>query len=466
MIKWEDKFDAIYCISLADNIGRREDLKQELKRVGLLDSKVFHWKITVKNELYKYIWSNQSLKANRWWFHLIGTLNCTLEHYAIYKESIALGYKHILILEDDIVFLKNIKEIEKTINNIPENYDILKFNSYFPATSEQKLKEVIENNKINDYYFDYSSLQQISTGCYAVSSKAMLILSKYQETFYQPADAILNVQNTEIDSKLVRVSTIKDICIQNFAYKDDLKYEDGDANKNEEDYNIITDMKYSIYTWAFGNEYERLPEVLDKDPNAEYIVITDNKEFYDNRFQYGDTWQVVYESALEHMDEYKKFMYCLCHSFKYCSNDIVIKYNINVQFIKRPTFILQHYIYKHNNISFILDSKYNNITEYYKDLYNAENADKNLIVTGLAKLKQLGIDVNSRIYKHDFIIQTRNNDNENLNNLLYALGLYMKDFNVPLDILFSYIISKFFDSLRILTLREDIIDSSYFKIKQ
>ena len=66
----------------------------------------------------------------------------------IYKESIALGYKHIFVLEDDIVFLKNIKEIEKTINNIPENYDILKFNSYFPTTSEEKLKEAIENNKI------------------------------------------------------------------------------------------------------------------------------------------------------------------------------------------------------------------------------------------------------------------------------------------------------------------------------
>ena len=34
-------------------------------------------------------------------------------HYAIYKEYIALGYKHILVFEDDIVFLKNIKEIEK-----------------------------------------------------------------------------------------------------------------------------------------------------------------------------------------------------------------------------------------------------------------------------------------------------------------------------------------------------------------
>jgi hypothetical protein len=58
MIRWDEKFDAIYCISLADNISRRDDLKKELKRVGILDSTVFHWKITVKNELYKYIWSN------------------------------------------------------------------------------------------------------------------------------------------------------------------------------------------------------------------------------------------------------------------------------------------------------------------------------------------------------------------------------------------------------------------------
>ena len=118
MIKWEDKFDAIYCISLADNTGRREDLKQELERAGLLNLKIFHWKITVNNELYKYIWSNPSLKANRWWFHLTGTLNCTLEHYAVYKECLALGYKRVLILEDDVVFLKDIREIEKAIDNI------------------------------------------------------------------------------------------------------------------------------------------------------------------------------------------------------------------------------------------------------------------------------------------------------------------------------------------------------------
>ena len=53
---------------------------------------------------------------------------------------------------------KKYKGNRKTINNIPENYDILKFNSYFPTISEEKLKEVIENNKINDYYFDYTSI--------------------------------------------------------------------------------------------------------------------------------------------------------------------------------------------------------------------------------------------------------------------------------------------------------------------
>lgn len=465
MIRWDEKFDAIYCISLADNISRRDDLKKELKRVGILDSTVFHWKITVKNELYKYIWSNQSLKANRWWFHLIGSLNCTLEHYAIYKESIALGYKHILVLEDDIIFLKNIKEIEKTINNIPENYDILKFNSYFPTTSEEKLKEVIENNKINDYYFDYTSIQQISTGCYALSAKAIKIFAKYQETFYQPADAIFNIQNSDIDGKLMHVATIKDICIQNFAYKEDLKYDDNTLNRNEEDYNIITDIKYSLYTWILGTEYNQLPKISDKDSNAEYIAITDNKDFYNNT-KHDKIWHVIYEESLNTMDDYEKFMYCLCHPFKYCNNNIVIKYEPNIQSEKHPTFLLQHYIYKHNNISFILDAKYNNIMEYYKNMYNDKNIDKKQIVEGLSKLKQLGLDINIPLYKHDFIIQTRDKDNENLNNFLYVFGLYLKDFNIPIDVLFSYILNKFFNNIQIFKLKEDILNSQYLKIKQ
>lgn len=462
MIKWQEKFDAIYCISLADNISRRDDLKKELSRVGILNSNIFHWKITVKNELYKYIWNNPSLKANKWWFHLTGTLNCTLEHYAVYKECLALGYKRVLILEDDVVFLKDIKEIEKAIDNIPENYDILKFNSYFSGV-EEEIQKVINDNKINDYYFDYSSLQQISAACYAVSLKAMLILSKYQETFYQPSDAILNVQNTEIDSKLVRISVIKDICIQNFTYKDDLKYEDDEVNinKNEQDYNIITDTKYSIYTWVFDNI---LPTVSDIDPNAEYIVITDNKDLRNNSKQ--NIWNIIYEKSLKTMDEYEKILYCISHPFKYCNNDIVIKLDSKIQFEKHPTFILQHYIYKHNNISFIANSKYSNINEYYKNLYNSENTDKNNIINELAKLKQLNVDLNAHLYKHDFIIQSKNKDNKNLNNLVYALGLYLKDFNIPIDILFSYIVNKFFNNLQILILKEDILDSPYFKINQ
>ena len=291
----------------------------------------------------------------------------------------------------------------------------------------------------------------------------MIILSKYQETFYQPSDAILNVQNTEIDSKLVRVSTITDICIQNFTYKDDLKYEDDEVNinKNEQDYNIITDTKYSIYTWVFDNI---LPTVSDIDPNAEYIVITDNKDLCNNSKQH--IWNIIYEESLKTMDEYEKILYCISHPFKYCNNDIVIKFDSKIQFEKHPTFILQHYIYKHNNISFIANSKYNNINEYYKNLYNSENTDKNNIINELTKLKQLNVDLNAHLYKHNFIIQSKNKDNENLNNLVYALGLYLKDFNIPIDILFSYIVNKFFNDLRILILKEDILDSPYFKINQ
>ena len=35
-----------------------------------------------------------------------------------------------------------------------------------------------------------------------------------------------------------------------------------------------------------------------------------------------------------------------------------------------------------------------------------------------------------------------------------------------IDVLFSYIVNKFFNNIQIFKLKEDILDSQYFKIKQ
>ena len=60
MIQWNKYFDHIYCIC---NIGinRFEKINSELKRIGILDSGIFSWKITT-NKLLSY--TNYDLKYN------------------------------------------------------------------------------------------------------------------------------------------------------------------------------------------------------------------------------------------------------------------------------------------------------------------------------------------------------------------------------------------------------------------
>ena len=51
--------------------------------------------------------------------------------YSIIKETYELGYNNVLILEDDIQFNKDLSLLRNTLNNIPEDYDILQFGAFY-----------------------------------------------------------------------------------------------------------------------------------------------------------------------------------------------------------------------------------------------------------------------------------------------------------------------------------------------
>lgn len=220
MVNWTKYFDAIICLSLADNIERRRDAYQDFKRVGIADSGIFGWKITCKNEFYKYIWSNPSfntlpgLKINYNHAHM----NCTMGHYEIMKESLALGYNRVLILEDDVRFLKDVDHIEEILSNMPD-YDILLFDKFL-AIDRKVLEDTKTNCKINDWFFDYSSCNLLSCGCYAMSRKGMEVLTEHQETWFLMADNVTNKVGFNgvplYDDDLKRVSSMENLAIQGY----------------------------------------------------------------------------------------------------------------------------------------------------------------------------------------------------------------------------------------------------------
>lgn len=217
---------------LANNTERRKDAIEDWQRLGILDSDIFEWKITVNNPFYKYIWSNPNLPAEKWWLNITNALNCTLDHYEIMLQSLALGYKKVLILEDDARFLKDISKIEYILNFMPNDYDICLLDKFSPMPKNLYIN-AIKNHKINDEFFCYDTVKLWSCACYALSEKAMQSITYQQNNKWQPADSVTNiVDNFGKPIKrdgLVRLAPITNIAVQDQHYKN---------YKTQQEYNI------------------------------------------------------------------------------------------------------------------------------------------------------------------------------------------------------------------------------------
>ena len=151
MINWNKYFDHIYILSGCSNFERRKQLEDEFKRVGLSN---YNWWYNCHNEL---------MDKNKFCSLIDDTVkNIAFGHYSIIKTCYDLGYENVLVMEDDIRFLKDINEIENQLNIFLENKD-----------------------KCDCYYFDYFILGKLiyNFDCVYLNRRAMEYLIYCTENF-------------------------------------------------------------------------------------------------------------------------------------------------------------------------------------------------------------------------------------------------------------------------------------------
>ena len=64
----------------------------------------------------------------------------------------------------------------------------------------------------------------------------------------------------------------------------------------------LLEMKYTVLTYIFGGNYERVHEVKVKDPNADYILVTDDPTLT------SKTWRVVLATELDGLSPSRQAM--------------------------------------------------------------------------------------------------------------------------------------------------------------
>ena len=187
MIDWKKYFDHIYCVHFVEYKERRLELMEELNRVGILDSGIFSFKYTFRTPLDNVLLNSYNFsRASDAEKFDVPKLNLAMGHYACIKEALGLEYKRILLLEDDIAFLKDLGEIERILEESP-HYDI---ELYDKCGDEEIWQFFLKNRPINDDYCGYSLLW--CTSCYSLNKRGMEHIVKCQETKFNVADFYTN----------------------------------------------------------------------------------------------------------------------------------------------------------------------------------------------------------------------------------------------------------------------------------
>lgn len=173
-------FEKIYCLHLVECDSRLEKSKNEFKKMEIYDD--VEYRFTCKHPYVKEIAYFLKENGKYYWFGSGDgrSYNCTRNWYEIIKTSYLLGYESILCIEDDITFDMPKDVFFHIMNNIPNDYDVIRF-GYTDLFCNFKFDK--DNCFVENYYFKFWGAQM-----FALSRKGMKYYIDFLDKYYGVAD--------------------------------------------------------------------------------------------------------------------------------------------------------------------------------------------------------------------------------------------------------------------------------------
>lgn len=122
-----DRFDRMVCLNLAERTDRRENVERQFRKLGIDGRVEFH---TAVMHPHNDIIIDALRKAGKGNLSKPNEFSCAREHYTIIKKALLQGVRHLLIFEDDILFLNDFDYIVRTLNAIPEDFECVQFGGF------------------------------------------------------------------------------------------------------------------------------------------------------------------------------------------------------------------------------------------------------------------------------------------------------------------------------------------------
>lgn len=166
MIDWATYFDKIYCEFFIPNKDRFERLDNELARVGIKKARVFEYSFNTPSSF-----DNILLKEIQKLPHLPimkpAYVNHLLQRERIFRMALIQGYERILVLEDDIAFLRDMNQLEDILASMPQGYDAFQMDKFLLPSNRATWFKLVKENQINRHWVSQSNCRFTSAACMA-----------------------------------------------------------------------------------------------------------------------------------------------------------------------------------------------------------------------------------------------------------------------------------------------------------
>ena len=210
--------------------------------------------------------------------------------------------------------------------------------------------------------------------------------------------------------------------------------------------------RYTVLTYIF-NGYERVHEVRKKDPDADYVLVTDDPHLT------SETWRVIYDP----MPRYSAFAKCYqvrFHPFRYADTPIIVRVDGSIGINKSLKPIVDEFCRGKYDRCLMIHPHRNTLPSEYDVWVKTRGYPRSQADKCMVALKRMGYDLMQEgLYQGCFEVLKDNRVNNDINDLTFALLCLMGTGIIERidQTITSAIINRFYGNLKVLPVSEDII---------
>lgn len=217
-------------------------------------------------------------------------------------------------------------------------------------------------------------------------------------------------------------------------------------------------MKYTVLTYIF-NGYENVHEVARKDPDAEYILVTDDHNMK------SSTWKIVVDDSLSGLSVFDKCYQVRFHPFRYASTDTVVRIDGSIGIIGSLAPVVYAFEEDGFDRCLMIHPTRNTLPEEYAVWVRIRGYQKKQAERCMDMFRRLGYDFTYKgLFQGGFEIVRKNRVNLEINDITFDLLRYLGDDEgierIDQTVTSFVINSLFHDRLKVMPVSESIITAS------